>query len=534
MVSGENASKLSEYVRKNGHLYLLTILVCVSLYFKSLFYGITNSDDEVLITGNLPFLRNLSNIFKVFTTDAFYLVKSIDLYRPLQSATFIIDAQLGANTVFSAHLTNLVLHILSCLAVFHLLKMLGFRRRIAGFGALVYATHYLFMTAVAWIPARGDLLLALFSFLTVITFIRFLDTSSNRYYLLHCICFALAVFSKESAVVLPLILAAYVWSYSKLSLLTRKAILLPVYYAVVHICYFVLKSMSVTTYAGDVGFSSFVRNIRSFPEMVARFYVPVNVSTMPDYRLSATVTGLLLLAGLALVHFLARGKKNRRVLFAVAWFLLFIIPGMTYFPVFYYFAFEHVDHRAYVTCFGLLVINLNLIQCFDLDTRNYSRLAAVVVLIYLASVNLYFNGDYKDASTYAVRAIKTNPKSAQAYSNYGRELYAQGRDDEALDNLNRSIRLVRKFMPALHTRALIYRKRGMNREALADLDTLLAADPEYDSDVYCLRGFIKNDLKDFNGAMADFTAALRLNPNQPEAFNALQELKRAVRGSTPF
>jgi tetratricopeptide (TPR) repeat protein len=387
------------------------------------------------------------------------------------------------------------------------------------------------MTAVAWLPARGDLLLALFTFLTMISFIKLIETGGLRFYLLHFLCFALAIFSKESAVVLPLLLAVYVWAYSKKALLTKRMMLLPVYYAAVQLAYFTLKSKAVVSYERDIGVLSFIKNLRTFPEMVARFYVPVNMSTLPAFKLYATLTGILLLAGLTTLHVYARRKLDRQVLFACAWFVLFIVPAMTYFPVFYYFAFEHVDHRAYVTCFGLLLLNLNLIQRFELDSLKYFRHVVLLLLAYLTALNLYFSRNYRDPSAFALRAIKTNPKSAQAFSLYGNELYLQGREDEALENLSRSIRILRKFMPALHTRALIYRGRGLNREALADLDTLLATDPGYSPDDYSLRGYIRIDLEDYAGAMADFSSALRLKPDHAEALKALEELRRTVRNN---
>nr|WP_246559529.1 glycosyltransferase family 39 protein [Geoanaerobacter pelophilus] len=426
------------------------------------------------------------------------------------------------DTVLVAHGTNLLLHILSCLAVFRLFLLLNLRRQIALLGALVYATHYLFMTAVAWLPARGDLLLALFTFLTLITFIIQLETGKLRYYLYHGMFFTLAIFSKESAVVLPLLLYIYVWAYRKKDLLTRKkTAFLALYYAAVLTVYFMLKSAAVILYKGDTGIVPFLKNLRTLPEMVARFYLPVNMSTLPEYKLSATLAGVLVLVGLTALLWQARERVGREVLFAVAWFLLCILPGMAYFPLFYYFAYEHVDHRAYVTCFGLLLLNLQLVQAYGLDQKRYFNSVTLGLLLYLALFNLYYSGNYKDPAAFALRAIRTNPHSAQAFATYGTALHLQGRDDEALENLNRAIQIFRKYMPALHTRAEIYRLRGLNREALADLNTLLATDPEYSADDYYLRGLIRKELGDSAGAAADFNAALRLNPEHGGALDAL-------------
>jgi len=528
---GDLQSRPGRLFSERGTAYLLIAAVCLAVYIKCLFYGITNSDDEVLIAGNLPFLQDISNVFKVFTTDAFYQTKSIDLYRPLQSLSYIIDLQWGLNPTFATHLTNLLLHFSSCIAIYHLLLLLAFRQTLALLGALVYAAHFLFIAAVAWIPARGDLLLALFTFLTLITFIQVVEKGSWRRMSLHLLCFTLALFAKETAVVIPLMLLIYLWAFEKTGLLTRCSLILPGYYAAAMLLYFALKSVSVSPPKGVTGFTPFIKNIRTIPETVAKFFIPVNISTMPEFKLAATLTGLLLIAALVVIHLYFRQHLTRKVLFYLAWFMLFIAPGMAYFPNFYYFCYEHTDHRAYLVCFGLLLLLLNLVQISALDRTRYFRAFSVMLITYLGVANLLLSGSYRNPTEFSLRAIRTNPNSCLAYSIYGTELYLQGRAEEAFDNLNRSIKIYGRFLPALHYRARIFRQKGLDHEALADLDTLLAADPEYDANDYELRALIKAGMKDYAGASKDYSAALRLNPAHPDAAKGLKELNRTVRNN---
>jgi len=509
---------------KRPAVWLLLAAVCMAVYGKCLFYGITNSDDEVMIAGNIPFLRDLSNMFRVFTLDAFYAQQSIDLYRPLQSLTYILDAQWGGDTVFNAHLTNLLLHIVTCLTVYHLLLRLDFRQQLALVGALIYAVHYNFMTAVAWLPARGDLLLALFTFLALLTLIQSLENSAWRSILLHLLCFTLALFSKESAVVLPFLFATYVWTHGKAGRLTRKHLALPVYYLAMGSLYWAMKGAAVTGSSDERGIIPFIRNLRTLPETVAKFYLPVNISTLPAYKLSATLSGAAIITALLVLHLCWRKRLQRRVLFYPAWFLLFILPGMTYYPNFYSFSNEHTDHRSYVICFGLLMLSLNLVQQAGLEMRKQFTPLVVILLVYLTVLNLHFSASYKNPAEFALRAIRTQSNSALAFANYGIEKYRQGEDLEALRHLNQALRLCDKFMPALHYRAKIFRARGMDRAALADLDTIFSVDPEYDAADYVLRAVIKIDLHDYAGAQSDFETALRLEPNQPDAVKGLQAL----------
>jgi len=507
---------------------LVLAVLCLTVYYKTLFFGITSADDEVMLTGNLPFLRDFSNFFKLFTTDAFYLQEKIDLYRPLQSLSYMIDAQWGGNIVFFAHLTNLVLHICCCAAIYQLLLRLEFRRAFAFSGALVYAVHYLFMTAVAWLPARGDLLLALFTFLALLTLISSLVQPRWSNILLHLLCFTLALFAKESAILLPLLFAAYVWSHGRTAQLTRRHLLLPIYYVTAGSLYWLLKGVAVADSSHERGLVPFMKNLHLLPEMIAKFYLPLNMSTLPAYKLSSTLSGILISVALLVLFVCCRKLRQRQVLFYPAWFLLFILPGMTYYPNFYSFSNEHVDHRAYLICFGLLLLNLYALQQFVPAGSRYFRFGVISVLLYLAAFNLHLSPSYRNPEAFAWRAIETESHSVEAYANYGTVKFLQGDELEALRYLNQSLRIVPRFMPALHYRARIFVNRGMYREALADLDTIFSVDPEYDAADYALRGWIKARLQDPAGARDDFETALRLDPAQVDAAQWLQEL--AVRG----
>lgn len=511
----------------NSLVYLSIVTLCVLIYCKSLFFGITNSDDEVLIAGNLPFLHDFSNIFTVFTTDAFYLVKSIDLYRPLQSLTYILDAQWGGDTVFFVHLTNLLLHMMTCLTVYHLLLRLEFRHLFACTGALVYAVHYLFMTAVAWIPARGDLLLALCTFLALLTLIRSLQQPSWRNILTHLLLFTLALLSKESGIVLPVLFAAYLWTHGRITQLSGRHLLLPLYYLASGSLYWLLKSAAVADSSDERGLVQFMKNLHLLPEMVAKFYLPLNMSTLPAYSMSATLSGTLIIAGLLALYLSCQQLRQRQALFYPAWILLFILPGMTYYPNFYSFSNEHVDHRSYLICFGLLLLNLYAMQQFCLDKRSFFNVIVVVFLGYLAVCNIYLSRSYRNPEMFALSAIEMGSNSTLAYSNYGAEKFHQGDELEALRYLNQSLRIVRKFMPALHYRARIYVNRGMYREALADLDNIFSADPEYDVNDYLLRGGVKAELQDYAGAETDYYTALRLDSGLVDARVAIGRLRHA-------
>lgn len=200
---------------------LIIVFSCLGMYFRSLSYDYSYNDDDVMILDNAAFLHNLSNIPQAIVSDAWFKHQQIELYRPLQNVTFMLDAALGKDIIFSTHRTNLILHILCCLAVFFLLQLFRFDRKYALFGALIYAVHFLFLHAVIWIPARGDLLLTLNALLTTITFLLILRSGKWYHYVLNVLAFGLALFSKESAIMLPLIFVVYLILFSRKTLFTK-------------------------------------------------------------------------------------------------------------------------------------------------------------------------------------------------------------------------------------------------------------------------------------------------------------------------
>jgi tetratricopeptide (TPR) repeat protein len=409
-----------------------------------------------------------------------------------------------------------------------LLLALGFRQKVAVAGALVYAVHYLFSSAVIWIPARGDLLLALFTFSSMMSFIRLIDGGDWKQWLFHLLFFTAALFSKETAVVLPILFGMYLWGYAKGKLLSRKYLLLTGYYLCAELVYFRMKNGAVADSSDEIGFVQLLKNLPTIPEMMAKFFVPVNISTIPAYQTSSTVLGSVMLLLVVLVGVRCRAYRSKPVLFAATWFFLFIIPGMTYFPNFLNFGYEHNEHRSYLVCFGIVLLLLHGVQVYEVDAKKMYWPIVGTVLVYLVAINLYFSGRYRNPLEFARLAIKTNPNSALAYTNFGAEMLARGDEDAALSNLSQAIRICRQYFPALHHRAWIYRKRGLNREALADLDTLLATAPDFSAEDYYLRGVIKTETRDFAGARQDFLSVLRLDPGHDNAKLALQELGRVV------
>ena len=125
-------------------------------------------------------------------------------YRPLGLLSHALDWTLWGQNAMAFHATNVILHALSTMLVF----VLG-RRFMdaagAAMAALLFGLHPANHEAVFWIAARFDLLATLFMLLALVCLFR----DDGRAYAMGVACFGLALLSKESALALPVISAAY-------------------------------------------------------------------------------------------------------------------------------------------------------------------------------------------------------------------------------------------------------------------------------------------------------------------------------------
>ena len=90
-------------------------------------------------------------------------------WRPVKAMSYGLDNTLGGGEPWSFHLTNIWLHTGCCLALLLLLRKLWGPTLpgLAEAAALVHALNPLHTEAVAWVSARSDVMLALFTLLAI-------------------------------------------------------------------------------------------------------------------------------------------------------------------------------------------------------------------------------------------------------------------------------------------------------------------------------------------------------------------------------
>src|SRR6266481_3295029 len=155
-------------------------LVCLGLvaviwavFGQTLSHDFVNFDDHVYVYENPLVIRGLSTegIIGAFThTHA-------RNWHPLTTLSHMLDCQLYGLNAGGHHLTNVLLHSIAALLLFHMLRQMTGALWKSTIVAALFAVHPLHVESVAWISERKDVLSAVFFFLMLGAYNRYVHSA---------------------------------------------------------------------------------------------------------------------------------------------------------------------------------------------------------------------------------------------------------------------------------------------------------------------------------------------------------------------
>lgn len=526
--------------------YLLLVAIPAVIYGRTIFFDYVMHDDDKMIKEN-PMLKEGFNIPLAFTTDAWFMDARIELYRPWQSITYMIDYAIGKTNPAVYHVHNLIIFILGVVLLFFFL-LYYFKPLLAWAGTLLYGMNLLTPHAVGWIAARGDLYLMVFGLSFLILVQRYIKTGSVKSLWFAVLFFFMALLSKESAI--ALLPVAFVMIYvEKKKMPDAIAWIWFGINLVLFAVYFVLRGKAIAS-AGNLAVIAFFHNLRSLPEEFFKMIVPLGFSVMPGYSLFWTLGGVVLLGLFG--YLVWRNKPEQRILISgfVLW-LAPLLPSMAYEPSFAGVAYDYLDHRAWFPYVGIWLIALGLIDKIKFMSKSYAPVVFGSVLVLWSGVNLWRSGTYQKWETYYGNAIRTNPGSGLANLNYGSMLRDEGKWADALPYIEKGVQLspdytdakvrlaeayfnLKKYneaieisnavlakepknLTALQFRGSSYGASGQTGEAAKDFKTILEADPTNTHGLFNL-GVAYKESNMLNEAIETYSKLITLKPDFPNVY----------------
>ncbi len=202
----------------NVRLYFGLIAAILLITYSNTFYTAWQLDDEPNILTNSKL--KISKITFQQVNNALRANPAVpagdSFYRPLSCLTLAINWYIGQNNVFSYHVVNLSVHILSAYFLFLvmqlLLKIFYKSEHIPQFfitasliGALFWALAPIQTQAVTYIVQRMASMAAMFSIIAMYAYLRGKEKKEKKYFWfsLCLLSFFAALGSKENAILLP-------------------------------------------------------------------------------------------------------------------------------------------------------------------------------------------------------------------------------------------------------------------------------------------------------------------------------------------
>lgn len=499
-------------------LVLISLSVLL-VYFRAFWFGFTYFDDDSLILNNLAGISSLKNILPAFWGE---LTKGFTaFYRPLLTASFILNYQFNGMAAWGYHLVNVLLHLTACLLFFKLLRKLNAGPGRALFFSLLFAVHPLNAQAVAWIPGRNDILLAAFALPMLISFINFTNGGKNRDLILSSLFFVLALLTKETALVLPVLCLGYYFLLAGKPRAYRKLVINVSLWTAVFLLWYLARNNALGFHpewqsGRFVSPAQFMAGVFSF---LGKALFTVNLSPVAGPDSSAFLYGTAALAiSTGLVW--RKGLKNRTLfLFGLLWAFLFLLPHIIRGS----FITLILEHRFYLPLMGLLAA-FSQLNGFKFETGKIKTAPFFGLIILIVSIRAYgYSYDFKNRETFWTAAIKKTPQNSLVHYNNGLLYQSKGQYDLAEKEYQIALRITPDYAGVYNNLGILYQLQGKHKLAEQQFKTALQYRPNLAEALDNLgTTYYRQNLLD--QAREQFEKAIRANPRLASAHNNLGSL----------
>ena len=396
--------------------WLWLILVPALLYAKTIFFDFTSLDDQFFVVDHASFNENLGNLFNAFNQGLFVPENDI-YYRPIFLVDMIIENHLFGISPWGYHLFSLLFHLCSVCLLFVFLKKIKIPEITSFLLALLFSIHPVLTQTVAWIPGRNDLILMIFFLTTLILIINYIQTHKLYLFFGQFITFLLALLTKETAVIIPVIailLLRFVFA-------VKISKMLPLFgsWAVALLIWYGLRASSNPSYQGMLFqemIQSGITRIPALLQYLGKIFFPFNLSAVPQFEDITLVWGTLSLMVLIVLIVISKSYNKPLVIIGFLWYFLFLLPVLLVPKL---LNDQLYEHRLYLPFIGiLLVLSQSLLLSEKWNTRHTLMISSGILLI-LMVVSFIRLDCYHDRQIFWDKAVIDSPKSAFAKLNQG-------------------------------------------------------------------------------------------------------------------
>lgn len=533
-------------------------IICLALaamvfgvFGQTVSYEFIDYDDPGYVYENPMVVRGLTGPGVAWAFTSFYG----DNWHPVTWLSHMLDCQIYGLHPGGHHLTSVLLHAVTAVLLFLVVRQLSGALWRSAFVAAVFAIHPLRVESVAWVSERKDVLSALFFVLTIAAYVRYARGPRTwpRYGLVMLL-FVLGLMCKPMLVSLPLILLLLdFWplrrgeSWLKLAVEKIPLLALSLVSGVVTLVAQHGAIQSGGSFAFPLRLGNALASTFTYLQEIVWpvglvLYYPVAPHGIPAQQV--ILSGVVVAAISALAVWLRR--KQPWLLMGWLWYLVMLMPVLGLVQV---GGQAHADRYTYLPQIG---IYLAVTWC--LAESQASR--AVLGGLAAGALGMFFfcawqqtsiwqnsetvwsytlanttdndvacenmgvlrmrQGKLEEAMAFFQKTLEIQPDSPDANNNLGNALLKVGQIDEAIAHCQRAVQLMPGDAEAWANLANGLFRKGRVDDAIADFHKALQLNPGmamgYNNLGAALRA--KGRLDD---AIVEYKKALQLKPRLAEA-----------------
>jgi len=506
-------------------LFFVTIAVALAVYISFLSFGHISWDDPEMVFKN--------KFVKTFNLYALSTNHFVGNYIPVTMFVHALSWFFFGSNDAGHHLLNVALHILNGVLVYQLGKKLFKTENVSITIMTIFLLHPLQVESVGWISELKNILSTSFYIAGLLYYIRYLNNSRVKIYIVTVLFFVLGCLSKSSVVVFPLSLIC-VDIYFKQNF-SWKFIINKIPFFIFSLVFGLLNIKAQTE-------DQFINYAHAFPihERIGyagfalmryffMFVAPINLSVIypyPQNHGAAFVIGYFTLTALAFILYQSVKRKKYNFLALILFTLINLLLVLQFVPfgeVLYADRYMYIPVIGFACIFSLLFYKLN----------PPARLSAFALLTLLAFASFSRSKVWRSGITLYEDILKSFPNSFVALNSIGVEYMLKDNNEKAFFYLNKSIQAAPYNYKGFYNRGLFYLKNQKAKLAVESFNQSLNI-YEY-SKAYVGRASAYHMLGEITKAMSDANSALAIEKNNAKAhfvlgncYNDLNKLDEAL------
>jgi protein O-mannosyl-transferase len=539
----EPASLFSSPEKRNVIVCLLLVVATLALYNPVNRHPFVNYDDDRYVTEN-PHVRN--GVTWDTITWAFSAMEQGN-WHPLTWLSHALDYQMFHQNATGHHFTSLLIHAANAALLFLLLVYATGRVGPSLLVAALFALHPINVESVAWVAERKNVLSTFFFFAALIAYCWYARRPDWRRYLTFAGLFVLGLMSKPMVITLPFVLLLLdYWPLGRIqggragARPIPQAPLTKLIVEKLPLLFLSAASAVVTMQAQRAGGA--VRSTAQFSlgvrlENAAVAYAtylwkmiwPSHLAPLyphPGNSLAAWQVLISALVLLAVTGAVLRFRSKRYLLIGWLWFLGTLVPVIGLVQV---GDQAMADRYAYIPLIGIFVMitwgaaDLADSRQIGLSARMIPAACFLLALSFTAHQQLgYWSSNY-DLWTHALAVTDRN---FIAQNNLGGALLLLDRPDEAYSHFQAAAEINPNDPMSRSNLGAYLQEHGKLSEAMEQYARTisLTSDAGLLAATYANLGTAYRKLGEDEKARESYDQALRLNPNQSNAYLGLGQL----------